>query len=116
MAIRKYKTLTFAEKISCLIIDEELKAIEAGYRDMQTMPDNQDQMSQPEIEKYQQSRIQRELFNKTLKRVLNVLKYNYMPDFNRLQIQQLNNMHTKLQPCLGFNSLDRARGSLPDKP
>ena len=57
MAIRKYKTLTFAEKISCLIIDEELKAIEAGYRDMQTMPENQDQMSQPEIEKYQQSRI-----------------------------------------------------------
>ena len=40
MAIRKYKTLTFAEKISCLIIDEELKAIEAGYRDMQTMPEN----------------------------------------------------------------------------
>ena len=80
------------------------------------MPENQSQMSQPEIDKYQQSRIQRELFNKTLKRVLNVLKYNYMPDFNRMQIQQLNHAHTKLQPVLGFCSLDRARGSLPDKP
>ena len=50
------------------------------------MPENESQMNQAEIETYQQSRIQRELFNKTLKRVLNVLKYNYMPDFNRMQI------------------------------
>ena len=45
-AIRKYKTLTFAEKISCLIVDEEIQQIETGYREMQVTP-SLDQMSSP---------------------------------------------------------------------
>ena len=56
-AIRKYKTLQFFEKISCLIIDDELKAIEAGYKEMCAMPANESEMSKEEIEQYQQSRI-----------------------------------------------------------
>ena len=110
-ATRRYKSLPFAEKISCLIIDEELEAIESGYTAMQKLPAG---MPAEEVEPYQQSRIKRDLFNQTLKRILNVLKYNYLPEFNRLQMQDLNREHTRLQPPLGFNSLDQA-GVLPDK-
>ena len=54
------------------------------------------------------------MFNRTLKRIINVLKTNYMAEFNRRQIQDLNRAHSSLQPPLGFNSLNK-QGSLPDK-
>ena len=81
--IRKYKSLKQAEKISCLIVDEELAQIEAGYQEMQAAPPNEALMSKEELQQFRQSRIKKDLFNRTLKRILNVLKYNYLPDFNR---------------------------------
>ena len=38
--MRKYKKLSQAQKISCLIVDEELAAIEQGLRSMQAKPDS----------------------------------------------------------------------------
>ena len=35
---KKYKTLSFAEKINCLIVDQELAQIEAGHADMLSIP------------------------------------------------------------------------------
>jgi len=62
-------------------------------------------MSPAEIESFQHSRLKKDLFNKTLKRILNVLKFNYLPDFNRMKILDINREHSRLQPALGFNSL-----------
>ena len=68
-------------------------------------PTNDAPPTREQIEQYQQSRIRRDLFNRTLKRILNVLKHNYLPEFNRNQILDLNKQHTKLRPALGFNTL-----------
>lgn len=59
-------------------------------------------------------RIKEDLFNRTLKRILKVLEFNYLPDFKRQQLQSLNKEHTDLRKPIGFNSLD-SRGALPDK-
>ena len=51
-SLKKYKSLTYAEKISCLIVDEELQAIEANYQEMLAMPPNHSELSQEQIEKF----------------------------------------------------------------
>ena len=56
----------------------------------------------------------KELFTRPLKRIYNIIKLNYKAEFNRSQIRELNIHRTRLQPPLGFNSLD-ANGHLPDK-
>lgn len=104
-AQRKYKTLSYAEKIACLISEKDLLQIEKDFNEMQRVPPEVEAKGTDEVAKYQQSRLRPYLFNKPLQRIVSILRHNYKRDFNRVQIMKVTESHTRLQQPLGFSSL-----------
>ena len=96
---------------------DDLNSIEQAYAKMTQPPPTIDgddtvhtQLSPSDLEEYQQSRVKPYIFNKVMGRIDKVLRYNYMTDFNRLQIQQVTFQATAHNmPRLGFNCLQSAK-------
>ena len=62
-------------------------------------------------------RVNKDLFNRIMSRLVRVLKHNYMNEFNRLQIQDMTNRECEIIPKLGFSALGKVKGlqTIPDK-
>lgn len=78
----RYKELTPEEKLKCLIKPEDVDKLKTC------------------------TTIDQNMFSTTLNRIIRVIKYNYIKDFNSLELMMLNEVHKKklTKPGLGFNS------------
>ena len=78
----RYKELTPGEKLSCLIKPEDVEKLKTC------------------------TTIDQNMFSTTLNRIIRVIKYNYIKDFNSLELMELNKVHKKqlTKSGLGFNS------------
>jgi len=78
----RYKELTPEEKLKCLIKPEDVDKLKTC------------------------TTIDQNMFSTTLNRIIRVIKYNYIKDFNSLELMMLNEVHKKklMKSGLGFNS------------
>ena len=82
-AYKSYKILTLEDKIRCLIKEEDVKQIESSI-----------------------SKLDKSLFQTTLSRIIRIINCNYLQEFYRQELINLNRVHAESTKPLGFNSMD----------